>query len=302
MNGYASAKYADSLAEFGKPRFLPHCGGWVLERPIASTTYNDAMGCYPLFACRDWSRLHKDLDELRNDLVSLAIVADPFGDYDPQYLRKCFPDLVNPFKQHLVIDLSRSPDSFVSPHHRRNARKALQSLHVDRVTDGESLTAQWTRLYDNLIARRGIRGLRAFSPASFKKQLAVPGIEVFRASFGAKTVGMTLWYVDRGVAYYHLGAYSDSGYELRASFALFWTVIEYFSSQHLQWINLGAGVGTAMKSDDGLNRFKRGWATGERSAYFCGSILNQQHYTEATKITKISNSNYFPAYRTGEFA
>jgi hypothetical protein len=301
MNGYAHAKYADSLAEFGKPRLLSHCDGWVLERPIASTPYKDAMGCYPLFACRDWSQLHKDLDDLQNDLVSLAIVADPFGDYDLHCLRSCFPDVVIPFKQHLVIDLSIPPDSFVSPHHRRNARKALHSLTVERCTDVETLSAQWTMLYGNLIERWGIRGLRAFSPTTFRKQLGVPGIEVFRALSGSETVGMTLWYVDRGVAYYHLGAYTEAGYESRASFALFSSVIEYFSSQHLLWINLGAGAGANTRGDDGLSRFKRGWATGERTAYFCGRIFNEPHYKEATKEAMATNSDYFPAYRTGEF-
>jgi len=300
MTGYSHAAYAASLAEFGTPRSLPRSGGWLLERPIAETSYRDAMGCYPLFACHDWSELHVDLDQLGNELVSVAIVADPFGNHDPEQLRRCFPNLVNPFKEHFVTDLSLSPESYVDPQHRRKAHKALEQLSVDRCDDALLLVDEWNRLYANLVQRHGIRGLTAFSETSFRAQLAVPGISMFRAMHGDETVGMTLWYEDRGVAYYHLGAYSQTGYEFEASFALFWRVIDYFAGRGLQWLNLGAGAGIS-SNPDGLTRFKRGWATGTRTAYFCGRILDEAKYAEAMRARQVDDSDYFPAYRQGEF-
>jgi len=302
MNGYSHPAYAASLAEFGNPRALPHSKGWILERPIVATPYRDAMGCYPLFACDDWSKLDSDLDELGSDLVSLATVADPFGAHDPAHLRKCFPTLVTPFKEHLVTDLSRSPDSVVAPSHRRKARKALERLDIESGDDARRFGDEWIKLYANLIQRHGIRGLSAFSANSLMAQLAVPGISMFRAICGKETVGMTLWYTDREVAYYHLGAYSDRGYELEASFALFWRALEYFSSRPLRWLDLGAGAGIATADRaDGLTRFKRGWSTGTRTAYFCGRIFDQSKYDEAMKIRNVTASDYFPAYRAGEF-
>lgn len=304
MSGYSHPGYAASLAEFGHPRALPRSGGWLLERPIAHTPYRDAMGCYPLFACSDWSKLDLDLEELSGELVSVAVVADPFGDHDPARLRKCFPTLVTPFKEHLVTDLSRSPESFVAAQHRRKARKALERLDVQRCEDATLLLNEWIELYGNLIRRHGIRGLTAFSARSFELQLAVPGISMFRASRGNETVGTTLWYTDGELAYYHLGAYSELGYELEASFALFWRALEYFSSQRLKWLGLGAGAGLAGANRvDGLTRFKRGWATGTRTAYFCGRIFDQAKYDEAMNARNITAAtDYFPAYRKGEFA
>lgn len=303
MNGYTHAGYAASLAEFGTPRPLPRSGGWVLERPIPLTRYRDAMGCYPLFACQDWSQLRVDLDTLQDDLVSLAIVADPFGEHDPAYLRRCFPDLVVPFKEHMVIDLSRSPESFVDAHHRRNTRKSLERVNVERCADATVFAGEWNGLYANLVERHGIRGLAAFSATSFRAQLAVPGMIMFRATRDDETVGMTLWYADRGVAYYHLGAYSEAGYDLRASFALFRRAIEYFSAQGLPWLNLGAGAGlSSNRQEDGLSRFKRGWASGTRMAYFCGRIFDPQRYAETVRTRPAAAaSDYFPAYRKGEF-
>jgi len=282
---------------------LPRSEGWILERPILDTPYHDAMGCYPLFACRDWSKLDLDLDELRSELVTLTIVADPFGNHNPAQLGKCFPTVVTPFKEHLVTELSRSPESFVATQHRRKAQKALERLDIERVEDAGVFADRWIELYANLVRRHGIRGLTAFSPDSFRAQLAVPGISLFRAISENETVGMTLWYTNREVAYYHLGAYSDLGYELEASFALFWHVLEYFSRQGLQWLDLGAGAGLSAKdSSDGLTRFKRGWATETRPSYFCGRIFDHKKYLELSEANKNSSDGYFPAYRGGEFA
>jgi GNAT acetyltransferase-like protein len=304
MNGYSHPSYAAALAEFGHPHALPRSDGWILERPIISTPYRDAIGCYPLFACRDWSQLALDLEELSSDLVSLAIVADPFGEHDPAQLNKAFPTLVTAYKEHLVTALTHSPETFVASQHRRKARKALERLDIERVEDATLFGDEWIELYANLIQRHRIRGLTAFSANSLRAQLAVPGITMFRAISNNETVGMTLWYTDREVGYYHLGAYSQLGYELEASFALFWRALDYFSSERLQWLDLGAGAGISTNNAaDGLTRFKRGWATGTRTAYFCGRIFDQSKYDEVMQSRNTTaTTNYFPAYREGEFA
>ena len=97
MTGYMHPGYVESLKEFGTPRALPRCRGWILERQIPGYPYHDAMGCYPLFACQDWSQLHLDLEEVGSELVSLALVTDPFGEYDEaldviHFSRQHFPD------------------------------------------------------------------------------------------------------------------------------------------------------------------------------------------------------------------
>jgi hypothetical protein len=300
VSGYSHDAYAKSLAEFGAPRHLRRSGGWLLEREIPDTSYRDAMGCYPLFACADWSALDRDLDELNGKLVSVALVADPFGDHDPELLQKCFPDRLVPFKEHFVTDLSQSPESLVDAQHRRKARRALERVNVEHCDDPLRFVDEWNNLYANLIERHRIHGLSAFSANSFKAQLAVPGISMFRATLDGETVGMTLWCTDRDIAYYHLGAYNALGYEMEASFALFWRVLDYFANQGLKWLDLGAGAGLANQSD-GLTRFKRGWATGTRPAYFCGRIFDRLKYDEAMRVRNVAATEYFPAYRKGEF-
>src|SRR2546428_11489081 len=109
--GYLHPGYAESLAEFGVPRPLPRSGGWILVREISGCSTRDATGCYPLFVCRNWSQLHDDLNDLRSDIVCLLIVTVPSGEYDVSYLRQCFPDVVRPFKEHFMVDLSCSVET-----------------------------------------------------------------------------------------------------------------------------------------------------------------------------------------------
>ncbi len=151
MNGYWHADYVQSFAEFGKPRELHACGGWILERTIPGFADSDAMGCYPLFVCADWSRLAADLNEIGTDLVSLAVVSNPFGDYDEALLRRCFPDLVTPFKEHYVIDLRQDINKVVSVHHRYRARRALKDVRVEVCHQPLRFLDEWCSLYQHLI-------------------------------------------------------------------------------------------------------------------------------------------------------
>jgi hypothetical protein len=301
LAGYSHPAYANSLSEFGAPLHLQKCGGWLLERQIDRTGFSDASMCYPLFSCERWSLLRQDLDDLGDRLVAVTMVTDPFGEYDVAYLRESFHDVVAPFKRHFAIDLSASFELSINAHHRRNARKALQEVEIEVCRKPLDQLEDWKTLYEVLKKRHRIRGIAAFSDRSFEKQLAVPGIVAFRAMQQNDTVGMLLWYLQRDRAYYHLGAYSQRGYELNASFALFQRAIDHFSSLGLRWLNLGAGAGIYSGGTAGLTRFKEGWSNASRTAYLCGRILDRKKYDELVSVRKIAATDYFPAYRFGEY-
>jgi hypothetical protein len=300
MTGYLHPEYAQSLSEFGEPLPLPKSGGWLLKRMI-DRTQTDAMGAYPLFACSDWKSLKCDFTELGEPLVSVLVVTDPFGEYDEALLRDSFCDLVIPFKSHFIYDLTCPPERSISAHHARNSAIGLKQVIVERCEDPFYYLDDWTKLYSVLVQRHQISGIRAFSTTSFAKQLKTPGIVAFRASRGLQTVGMILWYVQNGVAYYHLGAYTEEGYRLRASFAQFRKALDYFSACDLQYVNLGAGSGLGSDAEDGLTRFKRGWSTAVRTTYLCGRIFDREKYDHLVSTRGIGDTLYFPAYRKGEF-
>jgi Acetyltransferase (GNAT) domain len=301
LPGYCHPGYAESLVEFGTPRRLPHCGGWVLARPIPGSPYRDAMGLYPLFCCNDWSRLRTDLDELQSEFVAISAVTDPFGRFDPKDLQSNFTDRFMPFKSHFVADLRRSPAQYVSDHHRTYARQALRAVKVELCTDPAQYLDVWIGLYDVLISRHQLKGIKRFSRDAFSRQLTVPGLVMLRAAHDGETVGAHLWYVQDDVVHSHLAASSARGYELMASYALYWYAIEAFSDV-ARWLNFGAAAGLDGESEDGLTKFKKGWATEARTAYFCGRILQREKYQEAAAVRGASDSSYFPAYRQGEFS
>ena len=95
----------------------------------------DATGCYPLFACRDWSGLAEDLRDVGRDLVSVVLVADPFGNHDPALLERTFNYGVLPFKEHHIVQFTEPLERSVSSHHRRNVRKALRVVQAERIED-----------------------------------------------------------------------------------------------------------------------------------------------------------------------
>jgi hypothetical protein len=301
LTGYMHPGYAESLKEFGIPRELPSCGGWILKRPIPGFPYHDAMGCYPLFACQDWSQLHADLEDLGQELITLSLVTDPFGAFELTHLQRCF-DVVTPFKEHFIVDLSRPIYDFVSRDHRDAAQKAFRrGIHVEKVQDPMQFAEDWITLYATLIKKYSIKGIKAFSRAAFVRQLSIPGLVMLRAAQQGITVGFHLVFVQGEVGYNFLGAYSDAGYKLRASCALYLYSIEYFANQ-LRWLDLGGGAGVNNDATDGLSQFKMGWSTGNRTAYFCGRIFDPERYAEIVKAKGIAATDYFPAYRKGEFA
>jgi PAS domain-containing protein len=298
-SGYAHRAYAGALADLGPVRALPRSGGSVIVRDIGASGHRDAMGPYPIFSCADWDGLAEDLRGLADELVAVSLVVDPFGGWTTDTLRRCFPDVLRHFKDHYVVELGPDPLARAHPHLRRNIARARRELEVEVVADPIGFADEWEALYEQLIARHGIRGVAAFSRRSLTAQLAVPGLVALRAVADGVTVGASLWYEQGDVAYYHLAAYDRTGYERRASFALFASAFELFAQRGLRWISLGAGAGAAGDPDDGLSRFKRGWSTATRPAWFGGRVLRREVYD---RLAGAGNGEWFPAYRSGEFA
>jgi hypothetical protein len=296
-SGYGHPAYAAAVADGCEPRLLQRSGGHVLVREIGTSAQWDAIGPYPLFSCTDWDGLAEDLSELSTDLVSVALVVDPFGAWTEGTLRSCFPDTLVRFKEHFAVRLTADPLRHIHHHHRRNVAKGRDQLEVELVTDLAGFAGEWEMLYRHLVDRHQIRGRAAFSVRSLAAQLAVPGMVALRARIQGTTVGATLWYEQGNVAYYHLAAYDPRGYELRASFALFANALELFVNRGLVWASLGAGAGTNGDPNDGLSRFKRGWSTDVRPAWFGGRVLRRDVYE---RLAGPARSQWFPAYRQGE--
>ena len=268
----------------------------MLARNIPDTPYSDAIGPYPLLCCQDWTALADDLEGEGGELITMTAVSDPLAPASLSLLKQAFPDLVLPYKEHFVAEL-KGLAAAVDKRHIRKARRALESVTVERVERPASALDDWTQLYASLVRKHGIVGLSAFSRASFARQLEVPGAVLYRAVENGQAVAATFWFVDGEQAYYHLGASSDRGYELGASFALMWVALNAFAEQGVGVVLLGAGAGVYNDGSDGLSRFKAGWATGTRQSYLCGRIFNPAVYRQLNGARSSGETTYFPAYR-----
>lgn len=292
-SGYRSAAYALALADVGQPLALGATGGFVLERRIPGTQKRDLMAPYPLFACADWDELEAALEQLGRDHVSITLVTDPFCPIPAERLAEIFP-VCRPLHDHFVIDLAAP--LHLSRHHRRKLRQAADLCLASGPAE-VSMAADWIRLYEVLVTRKNIRDMRGFGAGSLRKQLLVPGAHLLTAWEGAEAVGADLYFLDGEVAYAHLSAYSERGYELSASYVMMDRAIEYFRGLGARYIDLG---GAPAAGASGLLDFKSGWTRLTRPSYLCGKVLDPIAYQDLCP-SGAASSAYFPSYRQGEF-
>ena len=300
---YAHAQYAQSLADFGSPRRLPRCGGWVLEREIPDGGgRRDATGCYPLFRCADWGGLAADLQELRAaGLVSLVLVADPLGGGPPGGFDAVFGDLARPWKDHYLVDLDGGPAQAGTTHHRRNARRFLRHARIEVCPDPRAQLDAWCGLYGALARRHRITGMARFSRAAFARQLALPGAVLLKAvTHGGETAGMQLWLTEGERAWHHLSGYAPTGYRWGgASYALMQAALAHLAARGCRVADLGSGAGLDHDRGDGLTAFKAGWASRTAPAWLCGTVLDRSAYAA---LAAGRNGGFFPLYRAPQDA
>jgi len=298
--GYYHPDYARSLEAFGEPVELKRCGGYILKRTIPGFQFCDAMGCYPLFCCNDWKLLCADISQLKQEVIALGLVTDPFAGIEPQELEKCF-EIIFPFKNHYIIDLTRNWEQRIDRRHKQKISKALEIQSIEICDQPLKYLEEWTELYGVLIQRHNIFGIKAFSKECFKKQLGIPGMILIVGKVGREIAGANLIIIDGKYAYDHLAAYSLKGYEISASYGILWATFQYLAKRGIHYCDLGGASGVKPNARDGLDQFKRGWTKDTLVSYFCGQVFDSAIYERICREMGICGCNYFPAYRTGEF-
>jgi hypothetical protein len=298
ISGFLHPGYAASLREFGQPVLLPRTGGAILTRELPSDTGfagRDAVSCYPYLACRSWTGLGTDLDELGEQLVCLAVAPDPFGDYTIEDLHVWFPDHVVHVKDHYVADLLAAPDEIVSSHRRIDARRALRYVDVEFVEQPQLHLDLWLELFQHTARRFRISGMYAFSRQAFEEQFRLPGSVMSLAWWRGKAVAAHLWMCHGSTAYVYLAGACPSARGVRADSALYYQAIAYFR-ERVRYIDWGGEAG--LRREGSLSSFKQGWSTTRRPAYFCGRIYDRHAYARLCAARGRAHIGYFPAYRT----
>lgn len=291
IHPYGSEAYAKAFAGVAEAVELPATGVWVLGRNIPGSQRCDLVGCYPRTAIPVDGELENDFPALRlAGYVSLTMATDVFFRPEPTQLGRMF-DVCRPFKWHYILDCNE-PFAYAR-HHRYEVSRSRRHCTV-RAVDLTQHMQPWLDLYRTLVRRRGVKGLADFSDGYFTKLAKLDGLLATAALHEDEIVGMHLWLIHGKWVYSHLGASSESGYRMGASYALYDDVINRFYGSHS--IDFGGVAGTTDNVQDGLARFKRGFANTNAPSYLCGKILDVDAY-RALCVSCGEVQGFFPAYR-----
>ena len=257
--GYADPAYAAALARRRGAAGLPRCGGSLLVRPTPDAA--DPRRDRPLPAVRVRGLVGPGArisTMLRDQLVSVSLVADPFGGWTAEGLRACFPDLMAPFKEHHVVDLGADAPASARTTAATRARRCATSTWRSSTRPADLLD-DWIALYDNLVRRHEITRHRGVLARGVRGAVRGPRPRrAARLGGGRDRRRHALVRPRRRRRTTTCGAYSERGYELKASFALFATALEHFAAARASpGSSLGAGAGVGDGAGDGLDRFKR---------------------------------------------
>jgi Acetyltransferase (GNAT) domain len=291
---YATLAYARTLAHVGRPLEVPAWQSCVVARDCHEGAV-DAMGTYPLACLAPDCDLQQGLDFLRDaGMVSTTLVVDNLSGPPLSHFQSAFPH-TRPFKTHYLVD-GRAGAYEPSPHHRNEVRRAAKRGVEVRIVPLQAILDGWCALYEELISRHQITGVQSFTRDSFAALSPCAGLSTVAAFIGDELVSCHLWIHHADVVWSHLSATSALGYANGAAYAVCDHSLRHFSGR---LINLGgaSGVGGG-QTDDGLARFKGGFANGRHEAFICGAVLDPGKYEQMCAERGDVSRDYFPAYRT----
>jgi len=202
------------------------------------------------------------------------------------------------YRSHFLLDTNLPAEEVISAGRQKDVRKALKGVEVETIIFPNIDIDEWCRLYENLIHKHQISGIRSFSRESFQKQLSIPNTHYFRVVNQGDVVGGALFYIQDNTAYYHLAAQTKKGYDLHSSYAAIWTAIKELSKK-VRWIEFQGG--STINGLDGLSKFKMGWSSSQKKSVFCGKVLDAQKYNEVISMNKTPETDWFPAYRSSDY-
>ena len=297
VHPYATLAYANTLAHVGRPQFVASWQSYVLLRQFRGHT-EDAIGPYPLTCIAPGSDIGSGLASLREvGAVSVTIVVDGLLGPASSDLHEAFP-IARPFKTHYVFDPNVA--AYVpSKHHSYEIRRANQRSVEVKVVELEGILDAWVSLYDELVSHRAIKGTQCFSRDSFAALARCHGLCTVAAYIGQELVSCHLWFRYGGHVWSHLAATSALGYETGAAYAVYDYSIRTFSGNV---INLGGTAGNDDAPDNGLVRFKAGFANRKQQAFLCGVVLDAEAYRSLCDERGPATDNYFPAYRSPQLS
>jgi len=293
---YATEHYAESLLRNGHIVPVPEWGCCILVRPILGQL-EDAAGTYPITIFAHDADISGGLSRLRAlDLVSIVLVVDDFHRPSLEHLAAEF-DFVRPFKTHFLHKPANGPPTY-DKHHRYEVRRARRSVDV-AVLDLDSNLEDWMAIYSVVSTRHQFSGVHDLPRKHHTTLARLGGVTAIGAWTEGKLAACHVWVHNAGRVHSHLAASSERGYACGAAYAVNDASLKHFAGVEL--VNFGGPAGFVDQQEDGLARFKRGFANATARSYICGKILNPGQYRWLTEEKGVGHDQtYFPAYRASQ--
>lgn len=262
----------------------------VIDKP-----FYDVISIYPFHSFNNIKDLFSKykhpnkvliIDE-NNFRVSTTFVTDPMIpiENDPIF------DYFKEYKTHYIIDYSK-PIKY-SNNHKRNI-KNNKNLEMELLPKNSETADKFHGFYQVLKKKHGITGITDFNLETIYNHISHKNSYTFGVWENNKLIGSIITTTIDDRSYYHLGAYSERGYEIGASFSLMDHIISFYNKLGYKYFILGAGAGVD-KASEGLVRFKKGFSNDTRKNYIIGYINNREKYDE---LSKGKEGDFFPLYRS----
>ncbi|MEM7327813.1 MAG: GNAT family N-acetyltransferase [Pseudomonadota bacterium] len=286
-----------SYASLGVPIQLPASGLRLLKRHICNDLY-DLVGLYPYSVCPSVANLQAETDQafLRDSAaVTISFILSPFQSEQTIDLQDW--DVLTPFKEHIVLDLTEDWRRRVSKKTRYCIRRS-EELHRTIIAPKTVETATlFHKLYAHTVRRHSVIGVQNFSVDAIHAQLMTPGTFVLQSFHEGECSGFLIGVNNKDHANYHLVAIAPEHYNKLTNYALLNAAIAFCASNGVRYFNLGGGAGLTSDASDGLYRFKRRWSANSLNTHLCGKILRPSVYAALTEGQDDPPRPFFPQYR-----
>jgi len=296
LTGYRSPDYHSSYKENGSVEYIEGLPFLVRELPGG---LKDAFSIYPFMSRGSvpWSAIPSILREknISREWVATTIVTDPM-ELPPQVYDN---SVIEKFRDHYIVDLQTWDLKNCNKNTRKNVRR-LRGLDLKLLTEiGNNNSFSFHSLYQNTVEKYNIEGLLNFSKDQISSQIHTPGSvlislldidsDYFDYSLIGDPLGTQFFYIIDDCAYWHISGYSPECARIAGSFLLIDGAIRVFKHMGLSKLVLGSGAG-----NQGLESFKKGFATEVKNNYIIKTVHDQDNYDTLA----IPGNSFFPAYRT----
>ncbi|WP_148630482.1 GNAT family N-acetyltransferase [Bacillus sp. E214] len=213
--------------------------------------------------------------------------------YDVSCIRKTLGTNLKDYDDPIQNEFSKSC--------RKNIRKALNNKVTFEVLEKPSDIGEFKQIYYSTMDRNNATNYYYFDDSYFDNILSYfkDNIIIVKAIYDDKTIAQGLYFVYEKYIHIHLSGTLSEYLYLSPAYILRYAVTLWGKENGFETIHHGGG--RTNSSDDGLYKFKKGFAKNTEFDFYIGKkVWNEEIYKKLCAKAGINDEvNFFPEYRQG---